>query len=157
MRIYLRSPQVAAESYTLAESVKKAEAAHGKQSSDGEAACPGDACGGTVEKERQALREQHNGVRILRTTPAKGAWRAVYATRGEGARAKIEEERINEFAVCEDAEGNRFVSGVRDNGELSVMRDDFVGHFSGKTPRHKIKDAAESFVRTQEMEKGNML
>ena len=101
--------------------------------------------------------ERQSGIRILRTTPAQGVWRAVYATRGEGARAKIEEERIGEFAVCEDAEGNRFVSGVRDNGELSVMREDFVGHFSGKTRRHKIQDAAEGFVRAQEMEKGNPL
>jgi hypothetical protein len=43
------------------------------------------------------------------------------------------------------------------NGELSVMRDDFVGHFSGKTPRHKIRDAAESFVRAREQEKGNQI
>ena len=103
------------------------------------------------------MSERQNGIRILRTTPAQGVWRAVYATRGEGARAKIEEERIDEFAVYEDAEGNRFVSGVRENGELSVMRDDFVGHFSGKTRRHKIQDAAEGFVRAQEMEKGNPL
>ena len=103
------------------------------------------------------MNERQNGVRILRTTPARGVWRAVYATRGEGARPKIEEERINEFAVCEDAEGNRFVSGVRENGELCVKRDDFVGHFSGKARRHKIQDAAESFVRAQEMEKGNQI
>lgn len=103
------------------------------------------------------MRERQEGVRILRTTPAKGAWRAVYATRGEDGRAKIEEERISEFAVCEDEEGNRFVSGVRDNGELCMERDDFVGHFSAKTRRHKIRDAAEGFVRAQEMEKGNPL
>ena len=103
------------------------------------------------------MRERQNGVRILRTTPPRGVWRAVYATRGEGARAKIEEERINEFAVCEDAEGNRFVSGIREDGELCVERDDFGGHFSSKTRRHTIQDAAESFVRAQELEKGNML
>jgi hypothetical protein len=101
--------------------------------------------------------ERQNGIRILRTTPAQGAWRAVYATRGEDGRAKIEEERIDEFAVYEDEEGNRFVSGIRENGELTSMRDDFVGHFSGKTPRHKIRDAAEGFVRSQEMENGNPL
>ncbi len=38
-----------------------------------------------------------------------------------------------------------------------MERDDFVGHFSGKTRRHKIQDAAESFVRAQELEKGNMI
>ena len=101
--------------------------------------------------------ERRNGVRVLRTSPAKGTWRAVYATRGEDGRAKIEEERISEFAVCEDEEGNRFVSGVRENGELSVAREDFVGHFSGKTQRYKIRDAAEGFVRAREMEKGNPL
>jgi hypothetical protein len=37
------------------------------------------------------------------------------------------------------------------------MRDDFVGHFSGKTRRHKIRDAAESFVRAREQEKGNQI
>jgi hypothetical protein len=37
------------------------------------------------------------------------------------------------------------------------MRDDFVGHFSGKTRRHKIRDTAEGFVRAQEMEKRNPL
>jgi hypothetical protein len=37
------------------------------------------------------------------------------------------------------------------------MRDDFVGHFSGKTRRHTIRDAAEGFVRAKEMEKGNPL
>jgi len=84
-------------------------------------------------------------------------WRAVYATRGEDGRAKIEEERIDEFAVYEDEAGNHSVSGIRENGELSVMRDDFVGHFSGKTRRHKIRDAAEGFVRAREQEKGNQI
>jgi hypothetical protein len=84
-------------------------------------------------------------------------WRAVYATRGEDGRAKIEEERIDQFAVYEDEAGKRSVSGIRENGELSVMRDDFVGHFSGKTRRHTIRDAAEGFVRAKEMEKGNPL
>ncbi|MDQ3286248.1 MAG: hypothetical protein M3P92_11235 [Actinomycetota bacterium] len=103
------------------------------------------------------MSERQGDVRILRTTPAQGVWRAVYATRGEDGRAKIEEERIEEFAVYEDESGNRLVSGMRENGELSVMRDDFVGHFSGKTPRHKIRDAAESFVRAREQEKGNQI
>ena len=103
------------------------------------------------------MNERQSGVKILRITPAQGVWRAVYATRREDGRAKIEEERIDEFAVYEDKEGNRSVSGIRGNGELSVMRDDFVGHFSGKTHRHKIRDAAEGFVRAQEMEKGNPL
>ena len=101
--------------------------------------------------------ERQSGVRILRTTPAKGVWRAVYATRGEDGRAKIEEERIDQFAVYEDEAGNRSVSGIRENGELCVLRDDFVGHFSGKTRRHTIRDAAEGFVRAKEMEKGNPL
>lgn len=103
------------------------------------------------------MSERRNGIRILRTTPAQGVWRAVYATRGEDGRAKIEEERIDEFAVYEDEEGNRSVSGIRENGELSVMRDDFVGHFSGKARRHKIRDAAEAFVRAREQEKGNQI
>ena len=103
------------------------------------------------------MSERQSGVRILRTTPAQGVWRAVYATRGEDGRAKIEEERIDEFAVYEDEAGNHSVSGIRENGELSVMRDDFVGHFSGKTPRHKIRDAAEGFVRAREQEKGNQI
>ena len=103
------------------------------------------------------MSERQSGVRILRTTPAQGVWRAVYATRGEDGRAKIEEERIGEFAVYEDEEGNRYVSGIRENGELSAMRDDFVGHYSGKTLRHKIRDAAESFVRAREQEKGNQI
>ena len=103
------------------------------------------------------MSERQSGVRILRTTPAQGVWRAVYATRGEDGRAKIEEERIDQFAVYEDEAGNRSVSGIRENGELSVMRDDFVGHFSGKTRRHTIRDAAEGFVRAKEMDKGNPL
>jgi hypothetical protein len=101
--------------------------------------------------------ERQNGIRILRTTPAQGVWRAVYATRGEDGRAKIEEERIDEFAVYEDEQGNRSVSGIRENGELSVLRDDFVGHFSGKIRRHKIRDAAEGFVRAREQVKGNQI
>lgn len=94
-------------------------------------------------------------VRILRTTPAKGGWRAVYAVRGENGRAKVEEEPISLFALCEDADGKRFVSGLRENGELCAARDDFVGHFSVKQGRHKIRDAAEGFVRLKEQEKGN--
>ena len=100
------------------------------------------------------MRELHD-IRILRTTPAEG-WRAVYAVRGEDGRAKIEEERISLFALCEDRDGNRFVSGVREgDGTLCVMRDDFVGHFSVKEGRHKIRDEAERFVRAKELEKGN--
>jgi hypothetical protein len=96
-------------------------------------------------------------VKVLRTTPAKGGWLAVYAVRGENGRARIEEERISEFALLEDGEGNRFVSGVREDGELCAMRDDFVGHFSVKKGRHKIREAAERFVRAKEQEKGNMI
>ncbi len=92
------------------------------------------------------------GVRILRTTPAKG-WRAVYAVRGENGRSKLEEERISVFAVCEDQEGNRFVSGIGADGELCAMRDDFVGHFSVKQPRYKIQEAVGRFVRDREQEK----
>jgi len=100
--------------------------------------------------------ERQSGVRILRTTPAQGVWRAVYATRGEDGRAKIEEERIGWFAVYEDEEGNRSVSGIRENGELSVMRDDFVGHFSSKN-RWKIRAAAERFVRAGAQERGEII
>ena len=96
-------------------------------------------------------------VKILRTTPANGGWWAVYAVRGENGRAKIEEERIGLFALCENGEGERFVSGVQENGELCVMRDDFVGHFSVKEGRHKIREAAERFVRAKEQEKGNLI
>lgn len=102
------------------------------------------------------MRKPHD-MKILRKTPAKGGWRAVYAVRGEDGRAKIEEERISLFALCEDEEGKRFVSGVRGNGELCATRDDFVGHFSIKQGRHKIRDAAEGFVRAKEQEKGNPL
>jgi hypothetical protein len=102
------------------------------------------------------MREPH-GMKILCTSPAKGGWRAVYAVRGEDGRAKIEEERIGLFALCEDEEGKRFVSGVRGNGELCATRNDFVGHFSIKQGWHKIRDAAEGFVRAKEQEKGNPL
>ncbi len=95
--------------------------------------------------------------KVLGITPAKGGWRAIYAVRGENGRAIIEEERISEFALCEDEEGDRFVSGIREDGELCVARDDFVGHFSVKQSRHKIRDAAERFVRAKEQEKGNPL
>jgi len=95
-------------------------------------------------------------IRILRTTPAKG-WKAVYAVRGENGRAKIEEERTNVFALCEDEKGNRFVSGVRQGDELCVMRDDFVGHFSVKESRHKIREAAERFVRAKAQERGEQI
>lgn len=96
-------------------------------------------------------------VKVLRTIPARGSWRAVYAVRGESGRARIEEEPISEFALCEDEEGNRFVSGVRENGELCTTHDDFVGHFSSKQGRHKIREAAERFVRTKDQEKGNVI
>lgn len=97
-------------------------------------------------------------VKILRTTPAKGGWWAVYAVRGENnSRAEIEKERISSFALCEDEEGNRFVSGVREDGELCTTREDFVGHFSMKEGRHKIREAAERFVRAKEQEKGNLI
>jgi hypothetical protein len=95
-------------------------------------------------------------IRILRTTPAEG-WKAVYAVRGENGRAKIEEERTNVFALCEDEKGNRFVSGVRQGDELCVMRDDFVGHFSVKESRHKIWEAAERFVRVKAQERGEQI
>ena len=95
-------------------------------------------------------------IKILRSTPAKG-WKAVYAVRGENGRAKIEEERISVFALCEDHEGNRFVSGVRQGDGLCVMRDDFVGHFSVKESRHKIREAAERFVRTKTQERGEQI
>ena len=95
-------------------------------------------------------------IKILRTTPTKG-WKAVYAMRGENGRAKIEEERISVFALCEDDEGNRFVSGVRQNNGLCVMRDDFVGHFSVKASRRKIREAAERFVRAKAQERGEQI
>ncbi|MBV9455608.1 MAG: hypothetical protein JOZ19_16075 [Rubrobacter sp.] len=95
-------------------------------------------------------------IKILRTTPAKG-WKAVYAVRAENGRAKIEEERISVFALCEDDEGNRFVSGVRQDDVLCVMRDDFVGHFSVKESRQKIREAAERYVRTKAQERGEQI
>ena len=100
------------------------------------------------------MRETYKNVEVLRKTPARGSWRAAYAVRGENGRAKIEEERISMFALCEDEGGRRFVSGVREDGELCVMREDFVGHFSAKEGRHKVRDEAERFVRTREQEKG---
>jgi hypothetical protein len=95
-------------------------------------------------------------IRILLTSPAEG-WKAVYAVPGESGRAKIEEERINIFALCVDEEGNRFVSGIRQGDRLCVMRDDFVGHFSVKESRHKIREAAERFVRTKAQERGEQI
>lgn len=96
------------------------------------------------------MRESRD-VRILRTSPAKG-WKAVYAVRGEDGRTKLEEERISIFAFCEDEEGNRFISGLREGNELCAMRDDFVGHFSVKTPRYKIQEAVGRFARAREQE-----
>jgi hypothetical protein len=104
-----------------------------------------------------AAQPKREKVRILRTTPANG-WLAVYAVRGEeGGRAKIEQERISAFALCEDEKGDRFVSGIREDNELCVMRDDFVGHFSIKKGRHKIREAAEKFVRAGAQERGEII
>jgi hypothetical protein len=103
-----------------------------------------------------AAQPKREKIRILRTTPASG-WLAVYAVRREeGGRAKIEQEYISSFALCEDEEGDRFVSGIRENGELCVMRDDFVGHFSVKN-WHRIREAAEKFVRAKAQERGEMI
>jgi hypothetical protein len=96
------------------------------------------------------VKEPH-GVKILRTTPAKG-WKAVYAVRQEDGGAKLEEERVSVFAVCEDEQGRRFVSGIGQDGKLCAMRDDFVGHFSVKEPRYKIQEAAGRFARAREQE-----
>ena len=96
------------------------------------------------------MKEPH-GVKILRTTPAKG-WKAVYAVRQEDGGAKLEEERVSVFAVCEDEQGRRFVSGIGQDGTLCAMRDDFVGHFSVKEPRYKIQEAAGRFARAREQE-----
>lgn len=93
--------------------------------------------------------KEPSGVKILRTTPATG-WKAAYAVRGEDGRAKLEEERISVFALCEDEEGNRFVSGVGEDGELCAMRGDFVRHYSVKVPRYKIQEAAGRFARARE-------
>lgn len=93
--------------------------------------------------------EEQDGVKILRKNPTK-AWRAAYAVREESGRTRLEEERINVFALCEDEEGNRFVSGLRENGELCVLRDDFVGYFSLKTPLHKVREAFGRFSRAKE-------
>ena len=94
------------------------------------------------------VRNPHD-VKILRETPTKG-WRAVYAVPRKGGGAKLEEERISVFALCEDEEGRRFVSGITENGELCTMRDDFVGLFSVKVPRHKIREAFGRAARDQE-------
>ncbi|HLM78184.1 MAG TPA: hypothetical protein VK361_07330 [Rubrobacteraceae bacterium] len=96
------------------------------------------------------------GVKILRTTPSKG-WLVVYAEPAEAGRAKIERERISAFAHCEDEEGNRFVSGIGGDGELCVMRDDFVGHFSVKEKPIKIREAAMRFVRNKAQKRGEQL
>ncbi len=95
-------------------------------------------------------------IKILRTIPAKG-WKAVYAVRAENGRAKIEEERISVFALCEDDEGNRFVSGVRQDDGLCATRGDFVGHFSVKESRQKIREAAERYVRAKAQERGEQI
>ncbi len=108
-------------------------------------------------KEGDQTVAEFHGIRILRETPAKGGWRAVYAVRGEDGRAKIEEEPIRVFALCEDEEGDRFVSGVREDGELCVTREDFVGHFPVKKGRNRIREEAEKFVRNVEHRKGNPL
>ena len=76
----------------------------------------------------------------------------MYAVRAEDGRTKLEEERISVFAFCEDEEGNRFVSGLREDHELCAMRDDFVGHFSVKVPRYKIQEAVGRFARAKEQE-----
>ena len=102
-----------------------------------------------------AAQPEREGVRVVRTTPANGWW-AAYAARREGDEPKIEQERISSFALCEDEKGNRFVSGVREGGELCVMRDDFVGYFSSKN-RWKIRAAAERFVRAGALERGEII
>jgi hypothetical protein len=101
------------------------------------------------------VKESRN-IKILRTTPAEG-WLAVYAVPAEDGRAKIERERISTFAVCEDEEGNRFVSGIGEDGELCVLRDDFVGHFSVKESPIKIREEAMRFVRTKKHKRGEQL
>ena len=95
------------------------------------------------------------GVKILRVSPAKG-WRAVYAVLEEDGGTRLEEERISAFALCEDQEGNRFVSGLGESDELVALRDDFVGHFSVKEPRHKIREAVGRFARAREQEERNL-
>lgn len=90
-------------------------------------------------------------MKILRTSPAVG-WKAAYAVRGEDGRSKLEEERVSAFALCEDEQGRRFVSGIGENGELCAMREDFVGHYSVKVPRYKIQEAAGRFARAKEQE-----
>jgi hypothetical protein len=90
-------------------------------------------------------------VRILRTTPANG-WKAVYAIRREDGGAQLEEERLSAFALCEDEEGNRFVSGLGETDEIVALREDFVGHFSVKEPRYKILEAFGRFARAKEQE-----
>ena len=91
-----------------------------------------------------------NGVRVLRESPAKGVWRAVYAVPTEDGRTRLEEERVSVFALCEDEEGNRFMSGIGEGGELCATREDFVGHFSVREPRYKIQEAVGRFVRARE-------
>ena len=103
-------------------------------------------CESKREIQRSSMVKEPRDVKILRTTPASG-WKAVYSVRGEDGRAKLEEESVSVFAVCEDEEGNRFVSGMGEDGELCAMRDDFVGHFSVKQPRYKIQEAAGRFAR----------
>ena len=89
------------------------------------------------------------GVKVLRLSHAKG-WKAIYAIREEGGRTRLDEERISAFALCEDQEGNRFVSGLGEGDELVAQRHDFVGHFSVKEPRYKIQEAVGRFARAKE-------
>jgi hypothetical protein len=91
-----------------------------------------------------------HGVRILQRTPARGGWKAVYAVLEEDGSTRLEEERISVFALCEDEGGNRFVSGLHEDGGLCVMREDFVGHYSVKVPRYKIQEAVGRFARARE-------
>jgi hypothetical protein len=95
------------------------------------------------------MKRDSNDVKILRKTPVKG-WRAVYAVPREGGGAKFEQERISVFALCEDEQGHRFVSGIGQDGELCALRDDFVGHFSLKDPWRKVQDAFWRVARGNE-------
>lgn len=97
------------------------------------------------------MTQEQRGPEILRTTLVKG-WRAVYAALGEDGGTELEEERVSAFALCEDEQGNRFVSAVGEDGRLCATRDDFVGHFSVKVPRYKIQEAVGRFARAREQE-----
>lgn len=74
----------------------------------------------------------------------------MFAIPAEGGRSRLEEERVNRFALCEDEEGNRFVSGLGEENEVLALRDGFVGHFSVREPRYKIQEAVGRFVRARE-------